>query len=239
MRIDTVAEFDQMAHNLDSGQLKTFKQNYCDENALIAEAIASQLNDKLVRPILDVGAGWGDVALGAFKDTPAILLDREIINGPISGMHQRVVGDFFEYARRCREPVGTLLLCHVLQYIDDDEKALAEAIKCMSPRNIITVTNDNTGDFGRIIEWAESNVPDANPEYPIDLEKLVTHKLHRQIPISATLSYPDFNGMARDLLSVIIDAKPNPPVQEKLRQLLASMLRRPNLLIEQTINYYE
>jgi len=93
-----------------------FKTTYCNENVLIGQIIKGTKNE-LVAPILDVGAGLGDIAYFAYPDLRAILLDIRPIAGPISPMHTPVLCDFFDHAQETGANLGTLVLSHVLQYL--------------------------------------------------------------------------------------------------------------------------
>lgn len=228
-----------MASRFDQDRLSSFKKEFCDENDLIGPILAGELQPYLKAPILDVGAGLGDIALGAFPDVPAILLDVEELAAPISSLHKRVTADFFDYVATRPPKVGTALFIHVLQYIDDDVQALRAAIETLAPSNIVTVTNDNTGEFGELIDWASENIPRVNAERNVDLEGGSSYRLTKSVPFTATLSYPSFATMADDLLTVILDVSSDQASRGAVEARLRLTIPSPQLEIAQTVRYYE
>ena len=237
--ISTENTLDSMAPRLDQDRLSSFKKEFCDENDLIGPILAGELRPYLRAPILDVGAGLGDIALGAFPDMPAILLDVENLTAPISPQHKRVTADFFDYVTTRPQEVGTALFIHVLQYIDDDVQALRAAIEALAPANIVTVTNDNTGKFGELVEWASENIPLVNAERHIDIENASSYRLTKSRPFTAMMSYPNFSSMADDLLTVILDVPSDETWRSAIEAKLKMIIASPQLEIHQTVRYYE
>lgn len=231
----------EIVRRLSKQRLSDFKNTKCDENLIITEILKDPLSRGLKAPILDVGSGLGDIALGAFPDKPSVLLDCEDHTGSkISSCHERVVSGFFGFVPNNRRHFGTLLFVHVLQYIDEDVERLFEAVSALRPSTIVTVTNDNTGTFGDFISWASSNIAGANPERHIDFGLMGRFSLEQQVPFVATLSYPGFGLMADDLVTVILDApSENRSAVEAAEGWLRHRLRRPQLEIAQTVRYYQ
>ncbi len=219
--------------------LRTFKQERCDENRIISALIRDQLQSDLFEPILDVGAGLGDIALAAFPDKTAILLDREDHSGPLSPKHTRMVGDFWNFASGSPQPVGAALFIHVLQYLDDDLQRLFDAVAKLKARRLLTVTNDNSGEFGDLVRWAATAIPSCNAETPIDFTQ-AGWLLHKAKPFSATVRYPGFSEMAEDFLAVLLDAPVTPGAVNLMEAELRRRLSDPQLTIAQTVHvYYE
>src|SRR5262249_4964604 len=106
-----------------------FKQEFCDENAIIAGIIRAQLRDWAEEPILDVGCGLGDIAHRAFPDKKVLLLDRlDFSFAPVC--HKRIQIDFFDYHPAPDAHANTLLFSHVQQFIDDDiDRLLAKVVE--------------------------------------------------------------------------------------------------------------
>lgn len=80
-----------------------FKENYCNENETIVEIIKSDLKQYFKSPILDVGAGIGDIAFKALADTKVVMIDVNNISRhdyPCRPQHQRKKCDFYDFASK-------------------------------------------------------------------------------------------------------------------------------------------
>ena len=219
--------------------LRAFKEQICDENVLIGEVLRTTLKRHLRGPVLDVGAGLGDIALASFADVPAILLDTEPWSAPTSPLHRREIGDFFDYVEANSSTVGTLLLCHVLQYIDDDEPRLKRAVARLNAKSVITVLNDNTSSFGDLMNWANSHVVGANPERPIAPVDTRVYKVVAVEPVAATMICPSFEVMAQHFVSVLLDTDEGGESMRAMADKLRSALSAPAIVINQTVTCYE
>lgn len=222
-----------------TGNLRDFKERYCDENSTIADLLKSDFSDHIIEPVLDVGAGLGDVAAGAFPHLPTILLDIKDWHAPIASRHRRIRGDFFSFANASDLRPGTVVFAHSLQYLDSDLAALRLAVGRLNPSTVITVTNDNEGTFGELMEWASTSIPDANIERPITPVPLDAYRLLRSKGFAATAAFPDFATMAEQVIAMFVDATPTAAnvaaTEAKLRQLFDS----PIIKINETVRCYE
>ena len=82
-------------------QITQFK-SASDENTIIAHILRHEFLSNLKEPILDVGAGVGDIASSAFNDKEAILLDiLEFEDYQSNELHKRVKKRFFLAGREC------------------------------------------------------------------------------------------------------------------------------------------
>lgn len=222
-----------------SENLRAFKERFCDENVLISELLRHEYRHLIYPPVLDVGAGLGDVANAAFPDIPAILLDSEPRSEPVVPGHDRVTSEFFEYVNAAPATAcGTVLFCHVLQYLDDDLDRLHSAVNRLSPKSVIAVTNDNAGEFGALIEWAEFNMTEINPEYPIRPVS-DAYRECKSTAFTATAMFPDFGTMAEHFISMFLDAEPGPAVMREMEAQLRRRLERPQITLQQTVRAYE
>lgn len=216
-----------------------FKKKFCDENRLIGEALRGPLHRFLRAPILDVGAGLGDIAQVAFPDLDAILLDLCAIPQSPKPRHAYHVGDFLDYDPPISERPKTILLCHVLQYLDDRLDAFRNKIDELNPEVIIEVTNDNVGVFGRLIAWSKDNIPHANPEVRLRAPYPDRYGLSTFTPIRATLRCPNFNIMARHFVEVLIDAPSVSKSINLIEEKLSKKLQEPTIQIDQTVYCFE
>jgi hypothetical protein len=217
--------------------LRDFKEVYCDENRLIADALRSSFSKWLTPPVLDVGAGLGDIAAHAFTDIEAVLLDVNDIPESKNFRHTRVTADFFDYEPANKNMPRTLLLIHVLQYLDDNLIRLRDKITALDPKVIITVVNDNTGAFGTIMSWSLAEIAQANPEVRCDLGP--RYRLVQTVPITATLRCPTFSLLARHFVEVLLDAASLPKSISKMQRRLEQLLKSPEITIDQTVYCYE
>jgi hypothetical protein len=218
--------------------LRDFKEIYCDENRLIAEALRTTLKRRLLEPILDVGAGLGDIAEFAFPERRAVLLDINEIPDTHSRLHKRVTSDFFEYEPDWADRPRTMILCHVLQYLDNDITRLQMKISDLKPDVIIEVRNDNDGLFGNVMFWSLKHIVRANPEVECNFTN-GQYKLAETAPIRATLKCPNYSIMARHFVEVLIDSPADPNSISKVERKLRALLYEPSIPINQTIYCYE
>lgn len=230
---------EQFSRHRFSEALREFKETYCDENRLIISALKGEFKRKLVPPILDVGAGLGDIAASAFPELEAILLDVNEVPSGASLLHKRVVGDFFQYRPDPSDNLRTLLLCHVLQYLDDDLQKLQAKVASLNPAVIIEVSNDNDGPFGEMMTWSIKQIAGANPETRCQFFQLGSYSLVTSLPIKATLRCPSFSVMARHFVEILIDAPATDVSLLKTERKLKELLASPSISINQTVNFYE
>jgi hypothetical protein len=218
--------------------LRDFKKSYCDENRIIAEILTTKMRRYLVPPILDVGAGLGDIAKRAFKDFETTLLDISPFPAAKNPLHLRVQGNFFDYTLPSGRKVGTIFLGHVLQYLDEDVPALAAKLGELDPTVIISVENDNTNEFGAMIEWSLQGVVGANPEVRVAAFP-AGYAIRDQLSFSATLSCPSYEILAQHCVQVLLDAPPTRKSLLATEEKLRSILTTPSIAIEQTVYCYE
>ena len=147
------------------GQVSDFKEKYCNENEIIIKLLRHDLKPYLKSPILDVGAGIGDIAFKALADYEVIMIDINYDSDydyPCNSKHHRINGNFFDYTNS--EIINTVLISHTLQFIDDDLEKLNNKITDLSPECIILVLNANDDFLGEIIKWSKKRFNKINPE---------------------------------------------------------------------------
>lgn len=195
------------------GQVRNFK-GMSKENVLISGILREMTSKESFESILDIGAGCGDVALAGFADIQATLIDRLAYeNEPLAQRHVRVHCDLFDWDHFERRH-KTLLFCHSLQFFNNQLPELKAFIEAQSPEIIITVTNDNTLEFGEFVNWALEHIIDANPEYSTySIFNELGFKQVQSIPFSVTLN----RKLAESLAYLIdLDSSAIPKIQKYL-----------------------
>lgn len=213
-----------------------FKGHYCDENQIIPCLLLDHFDKDLIAPILDVGAGMGDIAYNALAGKEAILLEvnpSAIGDYPLRAEHRYVVGDFFEHVPV--KPLGTLLISHTLQFIDDDRQRLDEKIAQLAPRSIVLVLNSNDGIMGDLVAWSHANYPKSNPEKHLS-DFPQGYKLVKSIPFRAQVTCPDYATLARQVAYLtLVDLGEK---EALLISFLRARLSSPSFALNQTIKSY-
>ncbi|MEK9158323.1 MAG: hypothetical protein AAB638_04060 [Patescibacteria group bacterium] len=215
-----------------------FKENWCSENKTIAKLIREKVSKYFVAPILDVGAGLGDIAYNAFPEKETICIDvNKIAEGefPISKNHKRKQIDFFDY--KPSKQIKTVFISHTLQFIDEDADKLNKKIKEINPDFVIMVLNDNNDFMGELIDWTEANFENANPE--IHLSGFPKgYSMKKRIPFKAKLHCPDFDKLAKQIgYLMVVDLKES---AEQLKEFLKAKLNnKAEFSFKQSIQIYQ
>ena len=146
-----------------SKQVSDFKESFCNENKIIPIILKEEFESLVESPILDVGSGLGEISSFAFEDKEVIHIDTEDYSkSPIAEKYTRIVGNFFEY--KPENQIRTILLSHVLQFIDDNTEKIDEKIQEINPEKIIVVRNTNDDFMGKLLEWFDKQNILSNPE---------------------------------------------------------------------------
>jgi hypothetical protein len=218
-------------------EVSIFKMEYCDENTLIAQALAESFADFMNGSIYDIGSGMGDITATSFPEREVVHVDILDYQSELPPRHYYLVGDFFTF--RPAEPIGTMLLCHVLQFLDDDVDVLHSRIRQLCPERIVIVQNDNNGFMGDVVRWMQDRYPACNPEVAInEFSDLQRYQMIIERPIFATVTCPDFPALAAQI-HYLVDLHPNPHSIANLAHWLESRIDSPSFVIEQTIRGYQ
>ena len=213
-----------------------FKNQYSDENMIIAGIIKQRLYDKFDEIILDVGAGTGDIAAIALGSKRVVQIDiLDYTEYFSSDIHSRLVIDFFDYIP-IGQKIGTLFLSHVLQFIDQDVLKLNRKVQELSPKKVITVTNTNDDLMGELLEWIKQNFRSANPES--DLPGFpANYKLDDEVGFYGHVRCQDFHLLSEQV-GYLMDADPSVVEREALERFLREKLSVPAFTINQKIKVY-
>ena len=150
-----------MRTTISKEEVRKFKE-LCGENRIVSEILKNEFQDYFLEPILDVGAGIGDICFYTCPEKEVYLVDiNDFGNDFFNPKHKRSVKDFFEFVPE--RPIKTAFISHTLQYIDHDVNKLMAKISDLNPENIILIVNENEGFIKNILKWVNENCKDASP----------------------------------------------------------------------------
>ena len=223
---------------ISSVDVRRFKQRYSDENEIVIGIIRERLYDKFEELVVDVGAGMGDITTMALPSKRVVQLDiLDYGDKARAELHCRVLADFFDYAPRNGEKIGTLFFSHVLQFLDQSIARLNDKIHTLCPKRIITVTNLNNGFLAEVIRWVELNFRNANPE--IELAGFPrSYELEEEIHFKGHVTCRNWQILGQQV-SYLMDSQPSPEEEIALQQFLSSTLVSPEFEINQTIKVHK
>jgi hypothetical protein len=209
---------------------------YCDENETIVFLLKNVLKPYLKSPILDVGAGIGDIAFKALAGEQVIMID---VNNssqhdyPCRPEHSREKCDFFEFS--FNKKINTVLISHTLQFIDDDVEKLNGKILELNPENVIVVLNSNNDFMGKLIKWSEENFERPNPEKRIPSFPRGYHLIKSE-PFTATLKCSNYSSLAKQVSYLMLIEMGN--IENLLVDFLKNHLVKPEFTFNQSIEIY-
>lgn len=219
-------------------EVSDFKKRWCNENQLIADIIKHNAKDYFIEPILDVGAGLGDIAYHALPDKKVISIDINEITDkdyPLSDKHDRIQIDFFDY--QPYEKINTVFISHTLQFLDEDINLLNSKIIYLNPTNIIIVLNKNDDFLGKLLEWSNVNFPNPNPEVKINGFPL-GYSMIKSFDFKALLSCDSYKALATQI-SYLMLVELNKSKRSDLVKFLKSNLSAPGFEFNQIIEIYK
>lgn len=224
-------------NRVDKRRVTDFKKKWCNENEIIAAFVKNQINKYFISPVLDVGAGLGDIAYNALSNKEVICIDINKItlsDYPVAEKHKRLQKDFLKYLPDRK--IETIFISHALQYLDDDIKMLNDKVNEINPQNIILVRNDNNDFMGELVQWSFDNCADTNPEIYIP-EFPYNYKLIDKKYFQATISCESFENLSKQVCYLMLtDLKIT--LRKKLIALLKQNLKKPILSFTQVIEIY-
>jgi hypothetical protein len=225
-----------MKEGVTQAEVFDFKNKWCNENLIISDIIKNGISDYFIAPILDVGAGLGDIAYSSLHSKEVICIDVNKIDEslPLSENHQRIQVDFFDYLPS--KKINTLLISHTLQFLDKDVELLQNKIDNISPEKIILVINKNDDILGELISWSDNNFANPNPEIEIpDFPKGYT--IAKTVDFKAILSCTTFKELAIQIsYLMVIDLDDN--LETLLVDFLKSKRQRPEFDFNQQIKIF-
>ncbi|MFC2175952.1 hypothetical protein ACFLR1_03160 [Bacteroidota bacterium] len=218
-------------------EVADFKNKWCNENPIIASIVKNKIANHFKPPILDVGAGLGDIDYNALADKEVICIDVNKITEedyPLADKHKRIQIDFFDYIPE--KPINTVFISHTLQFIDEDVVKLNEKLNEIAPDNLIIVLNKNNDFMGELIEWSEQHYENPNPEVKLD-NFPIGYSQVEQVDFKAKLTCDSFDHLANQisyLMLIDLDATKQP----LLISFLNERLSNPEFEFNQVIEIY-
>ncbi len=218
-------------------EVSDFKNKWCDENQIISGIISNGIADCFQEPILDVGAGLGDIAFNSLHDKRVICIDVNKIGNddyPLSKNHERQHIDFFDYIPE--ENINSVFISHTLQFLDEDIELLQRKINEIAPESIVLVLNKNNDILGDLIEWSEENFANPNPE--VNIPNFPDgYEIREVVDFKATLKCESYNDLATQIsYLMLIDFDEN--IKSNLVEYLKLILDSPGFEFNQQIKIY-
>jgi hypothetical protein len=206
--------------------LASFKRD-CDEINVIAKLLCEQFSSDLAEPLLDVGAGSGELVSLAFPDLAAVLIDIDDYGTPANPKHKRIIGDFLHADLSTVQP-RTILFCHSATYVGIDAKKFSKKLVDSGAEIALVVSNENGGVLGEIVDLLQNMPIDFSFPFHVPMPR---GKLERKVPFSAKLTCADIHTMAEHIVRVVLDLPSTSPALSAVDQHLRS-LSLPILQIE-------
>ena len=218
-----------------SKQVADFKESFCDENKIIPNLLKDNFKGLIKYPILDIGSGLGDISSFAFSDKEVIHLDTEDYSFyKIPENHKRVISDFFTYQPDIK--IKTLLLSHILQFIDDDIEKLNQKIKSINPNFILIARNTNDDFMATLMNWFDKQKIISNQE-KIIANFPAGYIESKKSNFVANLICPDYKTLTEQI-SYLWDVKLSDEQGKSLEDFLKQNLSTPAFQIHQGIILY-
>lgn len=226
----------KMSNLISEQSVNEFKTSYCNENTIIPVLLRDKLQQYFISPILDVGSGLGEISALALPDKEVIHLDTiDFSQHQIPKTHSRVVGDFFSFIPQTK--VQSILMSHVLQYLDEDLVKLNAKLNEISPKYLITVTNTNQDFLGELIEWFEAKFPGANPERLLNDFPEGFSQIDR-VSFTANLECPTYDILAKQVF-YLFEIENTAANNLLLTGFLKDNLQKPGFTIDQHVTVYQ
>jgi hypothetical protein len=212
--------------------LAAFRRD-CDETKRIVELLRGQFRDELVPPLLDVGAGSGEVAFRAFPESKAFLLDREAYELPVNPNHERRVGDFAKADFAKMKP-KTLIFSHSAYYFANDASMFGKTLARSGAERALVVSNEKEGLLKDAADFVQSlGVSFSNPFHT----PLPGAALQRKLTFTAELDCEDFYVMAKHIVRTMLDLE-DCPLVGKVEDWLQSKMKDSKADIAEAIYCY-
>lgn len=227
-----------MKDRVSKNEVSDFKKKWCDENQIIADIISNALSDFFVPPILDVGAGLGDIAYNALPAKKVVCIDVNNVTEedyPLADKHERLQIDFFDY--QPTQMINTVFISHTLQFLDEDMVRLNDKLKDIDPQSVILVVNKNDDFMGKLVDWSKNHNENSNPEVSVEgFPK--GYGLDRKKEFKTTLFCDSFDRLAEQIsYLMLIDLVG--PTKSKLIDFMKSHLPKPEFTFNQEFKIYQ
>jgi hypothetical protein len=213
--------------------LAAFKRD-TRENDIIASLVREHLSDALVAPVLDVGAGSGELAALAFPDRIAFLLDIDDYGPSANPLHHRIQGDFLDVDLSASH-LGTIIFCHSLNFLTRDMEQLSHRLRQSGARTAIVVSNENTGTLNEIAHRLAAEGMACNPTFHVPMP---TAKLQMRIPFSIPIKCADFRTLSQHFVRILLDCALTDAMLAAVERELHRVTIAPHVEIAEAIYCY-
>jgi hypothetical protein len=213
--------------------LAAFKRD-SGENGIIASLLREHFNDALVAPVLDVGAGSGELAALAFRDRTAFLLDLDNYRPSANPLHHRIQGDFLDVDLSAIRP-NTIIFCHSLNFLTRNTERLSRQLRQTGARTAIVVSDENTGTLNEIAERLTAAGMACDPTFHVPVPAA---KLRMRIPFSVPLKCADFRMLSQHFVRILLDCDLTDTMLDAVERDLHRLTDTPQVQIAEAIYCY-
>ena len=204
------------------------------ENGIIASVLREHFSDALVAPVLDVGAGSGELAALAFPDRNAFLLDLDDYRPSANPLHHRIQGDFLGVDLSAIHP-STVLFCHSLNFLTRDAGRLTHQLRQTGARTAIVVSNENTGTLHEIVDRLTVAGMACNPTFHVPVPEA---GLEMRIPFSVPVKCADFRMLSKHFVRILLDCDLTDTMLSAAERDLHRLTNTPKVEIAEAIYCY-
>jgi hypothetical protein len=212
--------------------LAAFKRD-SSENGIIADVLREHLNDIIIEPVLDVGAGSGELAALAFPGRTAFLLDLDDYPPSTNPLHHRVKGDFMEIDLSSIKS-STIIFCHSLNFMALNKQHLSQRLRQSGAQTAIVVSNENIGALNEIADRLTAAGMSCNPFHVL----LPAAKLQKRIPFSIDVKCADFYTLSQHFVHILLHCELMDSTRAAVERELRRLTDTPQVQIAEAIYCY-
>jgi hypothetical protein len=213
--------------------LAAFKRD-CNEVSLVASLLRQQFPTALTGPIVDVGAGSGELASLAFDGLTTILVDQEGYPQPPDLNHTRITCDFAHLDLAPLKP-NTILFCHSANYfLRGDPRTLGEKLVRSGVKAVLVVSNEPDGMVKEMADRLHSSGVHLEEPFHVPIPGMM---LERKVRFIARLTGADFPVLARHVVRIIFDLDDR-SADSLVERQLRSWIVSPRMDIAEAIYCY-
>jgi hypothetical protein len=213
--------------------LAAFKRD-SNENGVIAALLREHLTETLIPPLLDVGAGSGELAALAFPDLTAYLLDLESCSVPTNALHHRIQGNFLTLDLSAIRP-RTIIFCHSLYFLSQDMERLGYQLRESGASTVIVVSNEKGGAIDEIADRLAAKGLTCGAAFDVAVPNA---KIQMKIPFSVLVKCNDFRTLSQHFSRILLNCELTDEMLAAVERELRRVTAAPQVEIAEAIYIY-